>query len=137
MTLDDFLAEAATHALSTVRFISVTPSAVLETVGRLDYGVTAFAHPTKGRYLTLASIDKTFELHVRVDAVRTVTLSTEKAKMGGHDLHVIRFRDERDDLVLSMLLQYDPSRGPGNYLAGAVDAFNALRDKLGSSVTLA
>lgn len=96
--------------------------------------MSTFAVPGKGTYITLASIDKTFECHINESKVVSVTLSTEAAKMGGHDLHVIRFLDCDKKPVLSCLLMWDPSQGPGQYLHGAVEAFTNLRQEVGDEL---
>ncbi|KAA8491156.1 hypothetical protein FVE85_9451 [Porphyridium purpureum] len=122
--------------LGTLRFIVISDGAVLETIGRLDYTKTPFDTPL-GEYVTVASTDKLFECHVNCSKVSKVTLSTEPAKQGGHMLHVIRFKgaDEQARPLLSCLLQYDPSQGAGNYLAGAVDNFNSLVQKYSNEMT--
>jgi len=38
----------------------------------------------------------------------------EPAKIGGHDLYVLRIKDGSDAILLSCMLQYDPAKGPGN-----------------------
>lgn len=129
-----FLADAG--GLGTVRFVCVSAGAVLESVGRFDYGVSLFSTP-RGDYVTLASADRTFEAHVNVSVARAVTMSTEKAKVGGHDLHVIRLLDAGGAPLLSCLLMWDPSQGPGHYLHGAVPEFQRLRDKYGERFDLA
>lgn len=123
-------------ALGTVRFVSVGNGAVLETIGRFDYGQTDFAIPGKGEYVTIASADRTFECHLCVSKVAKITLSDEPAKVGGHTLHVVRFVDEEAKIMLSVLLMWAPNEGPGNYLFGAVDEFNKLREKYGAEVAV-
>ena len=127
--LGSFLESA--RELGTIRFIAVTSGAVLETIGRFDYSLSMFSIPGKGDYFTLASIDKTFECHLNSSKVSTVTISTEKAKVGAHDIHVIRFLSENDDIILSCMLMWDPSQGPGNYLQGAIEEFEKLKQKYG------
>lgn len=121
--------------LGTIRFINISNGAVLETIGRFDYSLSTFTTPN-AFYLTLASADKTFECHINLSKASVVTMATEKAKIGHHDLHVIRILDMHDTILLSCLLQYDPSQGPGHYLHGAVDAFNALKEKYGPRFSL-
>lgn len=127
--LEKFLVDA--EGLGTIRFINISSGSVLETIGRFDYSKSTFAIPGKGTYLTIGSDDKTFECHINTEKVKNVTMGTEKAKIGGHDLHVIRLKDADNALILSCLLMWDPSRGQGKYLAGAVDAFESLRAKYG------
>lgn len=127
--LEKFLIDAGD--LGTIRFINISSGAVLETIGRFDYSKNTFAIPGKGTYLTIASVDKTFECHINTSKVKNVTMGTEKAKMGSHDLHVIRFKDGDNVLILSCLLMWDPARGAGEYMHGAVEAFEALRKKYG------
>lgn len=146
MTVGEFIENA--RDLGTVRFIVIGNgnNAILETIGRFDYNVSSFSIPGKGEYLTLASVDKTFECHLNTSRVVRITMATEKAKIGSHDLHVIRFLNceegeekagDRSHIILSVLLMYDPSQGPGHYLHGAVDAFKKLRDQFGDSISVA
>lgn len=60
----------------------------------------------------------------------------ESAKIGGHDLYVMRLKDKSDTILLSCMLQYDPAKGPGNYFPGAVDKFLVVQDKWGSEASL-
>lgn len=131
--LSGFIEDAG--QLGTMRFIAISNGVVLETIGRLDYKQSRF-EIGDSEYLSIASIDKTFECHINVSKVHKVTLSNSKAKIGGHDLHVIRLLDQEGTILLSCLLQYDPSQGPGHYLYGAVDSFNHLVQKYGPSFTL-
>lgn len=133
-TLATFISDAAD--LGTIRFIAISDGAVLETIGRFDYSVRSFSIPGKGDYLTIASEDKTFECHINCDKVAEITMTKEKAKMGDHDLYVMRLRKSDGGIVLSCLLMWDPSRGPGNYLHGAVNAFEALKQKYGESFSV-
>lgn len=128
--LKAFIADAG--ALGTLRFVAVSGGAVLESIGRFDYGVKEFSVPGKGDYLTVASEDRTFECHLNLSIVKKVTMSDEPAKVGGHTLHVMRFCDEGGKPVLSVMLMWAPNEGPGVYLYGAVDAFGELRDKYGA-----
>lgn len=134
-SLKGFLADA--EDLGTIRFVAISNGAVLETIGRFDYGINEFSVPGKGDYVTLASIDKTFECHINTSKVASISLGKEPAKIGGHDLFVVRFKDSDGGLVLSCLLMWDPSVGPGNYLHGAVDAFNGLLEKYGAEFSVA
>lgn len=122
--------------LDTIRFITVTVAsgAVLETIGRFDYKVSTFSVPGKGDYVTIASDDKLFECHLNTSKLKKVTLATEKAKIGDHDLHVMRFMGEDDALMLSCLLMYDPSKGPGNYLFGSVQRFQNIIATYGNQI---
>jgi hypothetical protein len=60
----------------------------------------------------------------------------EAAKIGGHDLHVMRIKDSSDGILLSCMLQYDPAKGPGTYFDGAVAKFESVRSKWGDEVSL-
>lgn len=123
--------------LGTIRFISVSRGgSVLETIGRFDYPLKTVDVPGMGEYITIASEDKTFECHIPTANVHRITMSTDKAKIGDHDIHAVRLLSSDGTIVLSCILQFDPSRGPGNYLFGAVDAFNALRSRYGSQVNV-
>lgn len=135
-TVEEFLKAAGEAGLGTMRFIAVTDGAVLETIGRLDYGTKKFSVPGKGDYVTIASEDKMFECHLNMTKVKTIELSEQKAKIGDHQLYVVRFKADEGALMLSCLLQYDPSVGPGNYLYGAIDGFRALRQRFGDMITV-
>lgn len=128
--LQQFITDAG--ALGTLRFVAVSGGAVLESIGRFDYGVKQFSVPGKGDYLTVASEDRTFECHLNMSAVKKVTMSDEPAKIGGHTLHVMRFLDEGGKPVLSVMLMWAPNEGPGNYLYGAVEEFGKLREQYGA-----
>lgn len=130
-----FVADAG--SLGTLRFVAVGNGAVLETIGRFDYGVTDFSIPGKGDYITVASVDKTFECHLCLSNVAKITMTDDPAMADKtQTLHVIRFRDAEDKVMLSVLLMWAPNEGPGNYLFGAVDAFNELREKYGAEFAL-
>lgn len=133
-TVESFIRAASD--LGTIRFIAIANGAVLETIGRFDYSISNFSVPNKGDYITIKNVDKTFECHINTSKVRVITMSTQPAKIGGHDLHVIRFRGEDDALMLSCLLMWDPSLGQGHYLHGALDAFNKLKERFGERVEL-
>jgi hypothetical protein len=63
-----------------------------------------------------------------------VTCGAEQdpAKIGGHTLHVMRLKGEGGAIVASIMLQYDTSKGPGNYFPGSVEAFEAMMSKYGA-----
>eukprot|EP00181_Compsopogon_caeruleus_P004414 CAMPEP_0184680376 /NCGR_PEP_ID=MMETSP0312-20130426/3245_1 /TAXON_ID=31354 /ORGANISM="Compsopogon coeruleus, Strain SAG 36.94" /LENGTH=195 /DNA_ID=CAMNT_0027130425 /DNA_START=39 /DNA_END=626 /DNA_ORIENTATION=- len=132
--IQTFLKDA--EGLGTVRFINMSAGSVLETIGRFDYGVRVFETP-RGEYVSISTTDRTFECHLNTEKVAKITMSKEAAKMGGHDLFVIRFRDEDEEILLSCLLMWNPSEGPGQYLAHAVESFNVLMAKYGGSYDLA
>mmetsp|Transcript_53091 Transcript_53091/g.125411 ORF Transcript_53091/g.125411 Transcript_53091/m.125411 type:complete len:213 (+) Transcript_53091:38-676(+) len=120
-----------------VRWVTVNPSgSVLETTADMSVGQSTFSVPGKGQYLTLASPDKLFECHINVDKAKTVAFSQDPAKVGGHTLHVMRVKDEAGAIMMSIMLQYDPAKGPGNYFEGAEAAFKAVMDKYGPEHTL-
>lgn len=127
--LEQFFKDAGD--LGTIRFITVGNGSVLETIGRFDYNINRFEVPTKGAYITLANEDKTFECHINTSKVAAVTMGKETSKMGAHDLYVIRLKNADDCIVLSCVLMWDPSYGPGTYMHGAIDAFNRLKAKYG------
>lgn len=125
--------------LGTVRFVCVSAAGgVLESIGRFDYGLRVTPIPGRGDLLTIANDDKTFECHLRVNAVSKITMTDEPPKTPGLPegtmMHIIRFLNAESVPLLSVLLMWDPSKGPGNYLFGAVDSFNALREKYGPEV---
>lgn len=130
----------AAHGLGAVRFVAVagSGSAVLEAVGRFDYSVRTFSVAGRGEYVTLASDDGTFECHLNVSAVASVTLSVDDPKIvASHKLYVVRFRDARDAVLLSALLAHDARGGPGSYAPAALAAFHRLRETLGDRVAVA
>lgn len=133
-TLEQFLVDA--ENLGTIRFINISDGGVLETIGRFDYSKKRIDVPNRGAFLTLANADKTFECHINISKVAKITLGKEKAKMGGHDLYVIRLKNEKDGIILSCLLMWDPSQGPGTYMHGAVSEFKRLEEKYGASFEL-
>ncbi|PXF42171.1 hypothetical protein BWQ96_08091 [Gracilariopsis chorda] len=132
--LRDFLSAAGT--LGTLRFVAVSPGVVLETIGRLDYSTSTFAVPGRGHFLSVASEDRLFECHINTDEVQAVSLSQEPAKVGAHDVYVMRFLGEHDKRLLSCMLMWDPSQGPGHYLADAVQRFTELRERHNGRFTL-
>lgn len=90
--------------------------AVLESVAELSMPPTTFSIPTKGTYITFKSGGGTHEAHVSVRSVASVALSTEPAKMGGHDLHVMRLLGVGGGPVLSLLVAWAEGEGPGSYV---------------------
>lgn len=119
-----------------LRFVVVSAGAVLESVAELSMPPTTFPIPTKGTYITFKSGGGIHEAHVSVRSVASVALSTEPAKMGGHDLHVMRLLGVGGGPVLSLLVAWAEGEGPGSYTPEAVDAFGRLRSKYGNGFTL-
>lgn len=89
---------------------------MLESVAELSQAPTTFPIPTKGTYITFKSGGGTHEAHVSVRSVASVALSTEPAKMGGHDLHVMRLLGVGGGPVLSLLVAWAEGEGPGSYV---------------------
>uniref|UniRef100_A0A7S0VV11 Uncharacterized protein n=1 Tax=Hemiselmis tepida TaxID=464990 RepID=A0A7S0VV11_9CRYP len=119
------------------RFISVNPAgSVLETSARMDLSMNGFNVPGKGQYLTIATEDKLFECHINLAKVESVAFSQDAAKVGGHTLHVMRIKGP-DGLMLSIMLQYDVTRGPGEYFEGSVEAFERTMSKYGPETSFA
>ena len=119
------------------RFITINAGgAVLETASPMDVGLNFFEVPGKGQYATLASADKLFECHIRLDAAAKATFAKEAAKIGGHDLYVMRLKTSDDTILLSCMLQYDPAKGPGHYFDGAVEKFERVQSKWGNEASL-
>lgn len=90
--------------------------AVLESVAELSTPPTTFPIPTKGTYITFKSGGGTHEAHVSVRSVASVALSTEPAKVGGHDLHVMRLLGVGGGPILSLLVAWAEGEGPGSYV---------------------
>ena len=44
----------------------------------------------------------------------------------------MRLKGEGGTIVASIMLQYDTSKGPGNYFPGSVEAFEAMMSKYGA-----
>lgn len=130
----EFFADAA--ECGRLRFVVVSAGAVLESVAELSTPPTTFPIPTKGTYITFKSGGGTHEAHVSVRSVASVALSTEPAKVGGHDLHVMRLLGVGGGPILSLLVAWAEGEGPGSYTPEAVDAFGRLRTKYGSGFTL-
>ena len=119
------------------RFITINAGgAVLETASPMDVGLNFFEVPGKGQYATLASADKLFECHIRLDAAAKATFAKEAAKIGGHDLYVMRLKTSDDTILLSCMLQYDPAKGHGQYFDGAVEKFERVQSKWGNEASL-
>lgn len=116
--------------------LCISVQAVLESVAELSTPPTTFPIPTKGTYITFKSGGGTHEAHVSVRSVASVALSTEPAKVGGHDLHVMRLLGVGGGPILSLLVAWAEGEGPGSYTPEAVDAFGRLRTKYGSGFTL-
>jgi hypothetical protein len=128
---------SAARELGTVRFVAVADGAVLEAVGRFDYPLAEFTVPGRGTFLTLATEDRLFECHLNASGVRRITMSEDLTKDGsGAKLPVIRFHGGGPRPMLSVSLMWEPSLGPGHYLHGAEEAFDALRDQYGSEYSL-
>ncbi|GAB0489655.1 hypothetical protein MMPV_000880 [Pyropia vietnamensis] len=119
-----------------LRFVVVSAGAVLESVAELSMPPVTFPIPTKGTYITFKSGGGTHEAHVSVRSVASVALSTEPAKIGGHDLHVMRLLGVGGGPILSLLVAWAEGEGPGSYAPEAVDAFGRLRAKYGNGFTL-
>ncbi|OSX70896.1 hypothetical protein BU14_0640s0002 [Porphyra umbilicalis] len=133
-TLLEFFADAA--ECGRVRFVVVSAGAVLESVAELATPPQTFPIPTKGTYITFKTGGGTHEAHVSVRSVASVKLSTEPAKVGGHDLHVMRLLGVGGGPVLSLLVAWAEGEGPGSYTPEAVAAFGRLRAKYGDGFTL-
>lgn len=102
---------------STRLFLFFPPlQAVLESVAELSTAPTTFPIPTKGTYISFKSGGGTHEAHVSVQSVASVALSTEPAKVGGHDLHVMRLLGVGGGPILSLLVAWAEGEGPGSYV---------------------
>lgn len=132
-SLTNFLVD--TEDLGTMRFISISNGAVLETVGRFDYGKKEFTNSKSGdRYLSIASAEQTFELHLNLTTIARLTLSKEESRIGGHTIYVIRMWRADEQLALSCMLQWDPSQGVGNYFPGVEEKFMKLIEMYGNEL---
>lgn len=60
----------------------------------------------------------------------------DAAKVGGHTLHVMRLKGDAGAVILSIMLQYDTSKGPGMYHDGSVAAFEGVMQKYGAEWNL-
>mmetsp|Transcript_6101 Transcript_6101/g.18436 ORF Transcript_6101/g.18436 Transcript_6101/m.18436 type:complete len:162 (+) Transcript_6101:121-606(+) len=100
--------------LGTIRFVCVSDGAVIETIGRFDY--SAVYNDVRGGLLSLVSPDRLFELHVSTAKLAKITLSKERAKIGDHDIYVIRLKRPDEGIILSALLMWNPAEGPGIYV---------------------
>ena len=89
---------------------------MLESVAELATPPQTFPIPTKGTYITFKTGGGTHEAHVSVRSVASVKLSTEPAKVGGHDLHVMRLLGVGGGPVLSLLVAWAEGEGPGSYV---------------------
>lgn len=103
--------------------LCISVQAVLESVAELSTPPTTFPIPTKGTYITFKSGGGTHEAHVSVRSVASVALSTEPAKVGGHDLHVMRLLGVGGGPILSLLVAWAEGEGPGSYVRWPVSDF--------------
>lgn len=92
-------------------------------MAELSTSPTTFPIPTKGTYITFKSGGGTHEAHVSVRSVASVALSTEPAKVGGHDLHVMRLLGVGGGPILSLLVAWAEGEGPGSYVRWLLSVF--------------
>ena len=121
-TLKEFL--EACHTLSTLRLIVTSSAAVLEARGKIEK--LFYAELPKGKYANMHT--EGFEFHLNMDEIQQVKFETGEAKRGNFTTYAIRFLDQQEKPALSLFLQWGK---PGEYEAGQVEAWYALRDRYG------
>jgi putative heme iron utilization protein len=123
-TLKDFI--EACQGLGMLRLIVTSSAAVLETRGTLEN--LFYAELPKGKYANMHK--ETFEFHLNMDGIQQVRFETGEAKRGNFTTYAIRFLDEKGEPALSAFLQWGK---PGEYAAGQVEAWHALREEYGEA----
>lgn len=120
--LKEFL--EACENLGTLRLIVTSSAAVLEARGPIQK--LFYAELPKGKYANMHS--DIFEFHLNMDAIKRVKFETGEAKRGNFTTYAIRFLDEKEEVALSLFLQWGK---PGEYEPGQVEAWQALRAQYG------
>jgi putative heme iron utilization protein len=121
-TLKDFL--EACESLSTLRLIVTSSAAVLEARGTIQK--LFYAELPKGKYANMHT--EGFEFHLNMDKISQVKFETGEAKRGNFTTYAIRFLDDKQEPALSLFLQWGK---PGEYEAGQVEAWQALKEEYG------
>ncbi|QYX32552.1 ChuX/HutX family heme-like substrate-binding protein [Sphaerospermopsis torques-reginae] len=121
-TLKEFL--EACENLGTLRLIVTSSAAVLEARGKI--AKLFYAELPKGKYANMHT--EGFEFHLNMDKITKVKFETGEAKRGNFTTYAIRFLDEKEEPALSLFLQWGK---PGEYEAGQVENWLALREKYG------
>ncbi|BAZ39841.1 hypothetical protein NIES4101_57980 [Calothrix sp. NIES-4101] len=120
--LKDFL--EACENLKTLRIIVTSSAAVLEARGRIEK--LFYAELPKGKYANLHT--EGFEFHFNMDKITQVKFETGEAKRGNFKTYAIRFLDEKQEVALSLFLQWGK---PGEYESGQIEAWEGLRAEYG------
>lgn len=121
-TLKEFLDTC--ENLGTVRLIVTSSAAVLEARGKIEK--LFYAELAKGKYANLHTDG--FEFHLNMDKIMKVKFETGEAKRGKFPTYAIRFLDEKQEVALSIFLQWGK---PGEYEPGQVEHWQALKEKHG------
>ncbi|MFN5855609.1 MAG: ChuX/HutX family heme-like substrate-binding protein [Pseudanabaenaceae cyanobacterium] len=119
-TLKEFLEEC--DALGLLRIIVTSEGAVLEVRGVLEK--LFYAELPKGRYANMHT--EGFEFHLNMDKIAAVKFETGEAKRGNFTTYAIRLLNTSDEAQMSLFLQWGK---PGEYAAGQVEAWQALKAK--------
>ncbi|MCS6791566.1 MAG: heme utilization protein HuvX [Oscillatoriaceae bacterium SKYG93] len=121
-SLKDFL--EACENLGTLRIIVTSSAGVLEVRSPLQK--LFYIDLPKGKYANMHTED--FEFHLNMDKIVQVKFETGKSKRGDFTTYAIRFLDEKEEVALSIFLQWGK---PGEYEPGKVEAWQQLREKYG------
>ncbi|MEA5552802.1 ChuX/HutX family heme-like substrate-binding protein [Anabaena cylindrica UHCC 0172] len=121
-TLKEFI--EACQDLGNVRLIVTSSATVLE--ARCKIEKLFYAELLKGKYANMHTDD--FEFHLNMDKITQVKFETGEAKRGNFTTYAIRLLDEKQEPALSIFLQWGK---PGEYEAGQVENWLALREKYG------
>ena len=121
-----FLGELPT--LGALRFITVGPSAILETVAACEaVSYKELPGPPGAVMATLKTTDARFEAHLRLHQLAAVRM--EAKEKGGKDLRFVKFISKLDGDAGLMCLLHEPD-------GDAVRRWEALRDAYGAEQEL-
>lgn len=115
-------------SLGLLRFIVTNEGAVLEVRGEFK---ELFFVPHLPHYANLHS--EHFEFHLNMAEIRQVRFEELPARRGDFTTYAVRFlKAAQAKPTMSLFLQWGK---PGEYAAGQVEAFAALREKYGETWT--
>ncbi|WP_298612385.1 ChuX/HutX family heme-like substrate-binding protein [uncultured Thermosynechococcus sp.] len=123
LSFQQFLSDC--EQLGLLRLVVTNEVAVLEV--RSPLSKVFYAELPKGRYANMHTED--FEFHLNMDQVAKIRFEEGQAKRGNFPTYAIRFLDSNEKSVLSAFLQWGK---PGEYAAGQVAAWQALRERYGT-----
>ncbi len=104
--------------------IVTSSSAVLEARGKIEK--LFYAELPKGKYANMHT--EGFEFHLNMDKITQVKFEIGEAKRGNFTTYAIRFLDDKQEVALSLFLQWGK---PGEYEPGQVEAWQSLQQQYG------